>query len=484
MENEKNNPQEQDWFENLTDPADEAQEIGTDEHAVSAHGMSDLADMELDKIIHEAMSDEWDLSAIENELLSEPAEEEPAAPAAEPEYYDGGEAPVEDEEEPGVQRKVRPKRKNGYGLFGLPHLASTVIWLVLCISIGISLGRLVWICAADILAFGRSDKEVEVVITAADDVDSVADMFYENGLIQYRSLFKFFCKLTGAEVGDKISTGTFTLNTRYDYNALIKGLSSSSSYRETTDVMIPEGYTCAQIFELLEERGVCSAADLEAYCIESEFSSYWFLDDVEKGTKYCLEGFLFPDTYEFYIDSSAKQVFITFLGSFEKHLPDDIEEQLAALNETLAAKCKKNGLSSSYIEEHKLTIKDVVIVASLIEKETAFSGESPTIASVIYNRLTNPSNYPKLNIDATVVYAQGGDTSVIDTSIDSPYNTYLYEGLPPGPISNPGTYSLQAALDPEDTKYYFYALDTSSDTRGHAFFKTYAEHLAFLEKQG
>lgn len=481
MENEKNNPQEQDWFEGLSSPADSAPEIGTDEHAVADHDMSDLADMELEKIMKEAMSDEWDLSQIENELLSEPAVEEPAVPNDDmPVYSDEEETQQKTQER--VERKVRPKKKNSYGLFGLPHLAATVIWILLCVSIGVSLGRLVWICAADILAFGRTEKEVVITVTADDDVDSLSDMLYEKGLIKYRSLFKIYCQLAGAEVGGDISTGIFTLNTLYDYHALVNGMSSSSSYRETTEVMIPEGYTCAQIFALLEERGVCTAAELEAYCIESEFSSYWFLDDVEKGTAYCLEGFLFPDTYEFYVDSSAQQVFIKLLGGFNNHLPDDIEAQLAALNDTLSAMYKKNGLSQDYIDSHKLTIRDVVTVASIIEKETAYSGESPTIASVIYNRLTNPSNYPKLNIDATVVYALGGKTDLTseDMQVDSPYNTYLYEGLPPGAISNPGVYSLQAALNPADTGYYFYALDTSGEGSGHRFFKTYAEHLAFI----
>ena len=484
MDNEKNNDLEnQDWFEGLLDPQDDTPEIGTDEHAVAAHEMSDLADMELDKIMHEAMSDEWDLSVIENELLSEPAVEE-ALPPVEPEYSDDG-MPV-DEEGPApdrVERKVRPKRKNGYGLFGLPHLASVAIWIVLCVGIGVSLGRLVWVCAADVLAFGRSDRDVVITVTDSDDLDSVTDRLHDFGLIKYPSLFKLYCQLAKADVGGKISTGTFTLNTMYDYHALVGGMSSTSSYRETVEVTIPEGYTCAQIFALLQERGVCTVEELENYCIESEFSSYWFLEDVEKGTKYCLEGFLFPDTYEFYTDSSAQLVFIKLLGSFENHLPDDAREQLVALNEQLAAKYKKNGLSQTYIDEHMLSLKDVITVASIIEKETAYSGESPTIASVIYNRLTNPSNYPKLNIDATVVYALDGKTDLTteDLKVDHPYNTYLYEGLPPGPISNPGQYSLEAALNPADTKYYFYALDTSSETRGHEFFKTYAEHLAFLE---
>lgn len=475
-ENNKNlTPDDPDWFAVFTDPVADAQQIDVDESALSPHDMSDIADMELEKIIRETIAGNW---------------EDPVG--SEPEYTPQTETPipVENTTEPetsepqsGVERKVRPKRKNSYGLFGLPHLASTAIWAALCIVIGISLGRLIWICASDILAFGRIDKNVTITITESEDIDQLADELYDLGLVKYRSLFKLYCQLANAEVGGKISTGTFTLNTKYDYHALVSGMSSTSSYRETKEVSIPEGYTCAQIFARLEEYGICTTAKLEAYCEESEFSSYWFLEDVEKGTKYCLEGFLFPDTYEFYIDSTAQQVFIKFLGNFENHFTDEMVAQLDALNETLSAKYQKNGLSAEYIEQHKLTVKDVVTIASIIEKETAFSGESPTIASVIYNRLTNPSNYPKLQLDSTVVYALGGksDLTSNDLAYDSPYNTYLYEGLPPGAISNPGANSLKAALNPADTKYYFYLLDTTSEVTSHEFFKTYTEFQKFKD---
>ena len=159
-----------------------------------------------------------------------------------------------------------------------------------------------------------------------------------------------------------------------------------------------------------------------------------------------------------------------------------MQEQVDELNDRLAAKYRANGYSQTYIDEHKLTVKEVVIIASMIEKETAHTGEIRNISSVIYNRLTNPRSYPKLNIDATVVYALGGKTDLTaeDMKYDSPYNTYLYEGLPPGAISNPGEFSLQAALNPTDSKYYFYALDPNAEVRGHKFFATYQEHLDFL----
>lgn len=477
--------EESEVFGQMVSPMEDVAHIGTDESAVSSHDMSDMADMELDKIMQEAMSDDWDISAIEREIMSEPIAEafpsdsdigladEDDDPTV---YADGGDDP---DAESGIPRKVRPKKKNDYGLFGLPHLASVAIWAAICVFIGISLGRLIWVCAADILAFGRQDQDVVITIEATDDLDTITDKLYNAGLIKYKSLFQLYCQLADVEEEGKISAGVFTLNTQYDYHALVGGMSSTSSYRETIDVIIPEGYTCAQIFALLEEKGVCTAAELEQYCIENEFSSYWFLDGVEKGTKYCLEGFLFPNTYQFYINSSAKQVFIKLLGSFSDQFDEELQAQLVMLNERLAEKYEKNGFSQTYIDQHMLTVRDIVIVASIIEKESAYSGESPTIASVIYNRLTNPGSYPYLNMDSTTHYAEN-----LDPELAALYDTYICTGLPAGAISNPGLYSLKAALDPEDTKYYFFALDNSGESPTHQFFKTYSEHQKFLESLG
>ncbi len=470
------------WFRQLESPLEDAPEISTDEHALSDHEMSDIADMELDKIMHEAMSEEWDLAAIEHEILSEPIEE--AFPdksitdkIVEDLYTDGGEKP---EEDPDPQRKVRPKRKSGYGLFGLPHLVSVGIWAAICITIGITLGNLIWVCAADVLAFGRPDMDVEITITADDTLDTITEKLHDAGLIQYPQLFKFYADLTGVEEKGKISQGTFTLNTMYDYHALVGGMSSSSSYRSTTDVVIPEGFTCAQIFAKLEEYGVCTAAELEKYCEENEFSSYWFLEGVEMGSKYCLEGFLYPNTYQFYVNSTPREVFIKMLGGFEAQFDEEMVAQLEVLNEKLKEMYKANGASEKYVP---LTVRDIVIVASMIEKETAYSGESPVIASVIYNRLTDPYEYPHLDIDATLVYALDGkqDLTAEDLALDHPYNTYKIEGLPPGSISNPGEYSLKAALNPSETGYHFYALDPTAEITSHRFFKTYKEHKDFLD---
>lgn len=468
------------WLDDLLVAPEVDIEIGPDEHAVASAGLSDISEMELEKIIQEAIAENWEKddpygdTASHEYPLSDPAFDDLFAEldmgvkeASEDSVHDAS-SENEDMEETPVDdytsaRKVRPRRKKGYGLLGLPHLASTLIWAAIVLAIGLSFGRLLWVCAADVLAFGCEDKKITITITENDDLDSIANKLYNAGLIKYPSLFKLYAQLADVIEKGKISVGTFELNTLYDYNALVKGMSATSSYRETTKVTIPEGYTCKQIFELLEEKGVCTVEQLETYASENDFSSYWFLEDVEKGTAYCLEGFLFPDTYEFYTNSSAKQVYIKLLGRFEDQFDDDLMGYLDTLNAKLGM---------------NLTVQDVITVASIIQKESAHTGENYNISSVIYNRLTN-ANYLKLEMDSTLVYGLGtSDLTTEDFQTDHPYNTYTRTGLPPTPISNPGISSIYAALSPAETSYYFFALDPS--TNEHHFSKTYKEHQNFL----
>ncbi|MBQ9148845.1 MAG: endolytic transglycosylase MltG [Oscillospiraceae bacterium] len=374
--------------------------------------------------------------------------------------------------------KGRPKRKKGPGLLGIPHLIAACIWLAIIVAIGLSLGRLIWVCAADVLAFGREDKEVTITITADDTIDTITTKLQNAGLIRYADLFKLYANLSNAQ--EDIVTGTFTLNTNYDYHALVNEMSSNASNRAEITVQIPEGYNCRQIFQLLEEKGVCTVAELEEYAANGELDDYWFLEGVERGDKYCLEGYLFPDTYNFFTYSSPRAALEKMLSGFNHRFTDDMQAQIVALNEHISEKMRKNGESDEYIASHQFTLKEVVIVASLIEEESANPTESPSIASVIYNRLFSWGDTPRyLNIDAALIYATG-DSSNIDTSTDSPYNTYTHLGLTPGPISNPGVSSLQAALSPASTSYYYYVLDPSIGE--HIFSKTLEDHEKQIAK--
>ena len=419
----------------------------------------------LDADFREAFGDGEELKKV----FEDPAEE--AQPVQE-------EAPAEEK----PKRKGRPARKHGYGLLGIPHILATAVWLAIILWVGVSLGRVLWVCATDVLAFGREEQIVSVTVEETDTLDDIAQKLQSAGLIRYPELFKAYGTLTDAR--EDISAGTFNLNTIYDYMALVNHMSSHSSSREVVKVTIPEGYTCEQMFNLLEEKGVCKAEYLREYAATGELDDHWFLEGVERGTANCLEGFLFPDTYQFYLNDSAANVLEKLLDGFDYRFTEDHRKAIDTLNETLAAMMESNGYDSAYIESQKFDIRKVLIVASLIEEETANSDESYKIASVIYNRLTNQKDYPFLNIDATLMYVLGhkGALTSEDLQYDSPYNTNINKGLIPGPISNPGLNSINAALNPDDTDYHYYVLDTKAEEREHHFSKTYDEHVNFINK--
>ena len=436
-------------------------------------------------LLPEEFPSEEDADPLDQELMEiDPLLDEPSAEPQEPE-------PQPEPEEPPVRkkpaperpvRKGRPRRKKGEGMLGIPNILATVIWLAITVAIGVTLGRMLWVCAADVLAFGREDKSVTITIYETDTIDDITEKLYRADLIRYPGLFKLYASLAVDE--GEIRPGIWDLNTRYDYHALVKMMSPGST-RKVIEVMIPEGYSCRQIFALLEENKVCTVKDLSAYAAAGELDDYWFLEGVERGQENSLEGFLFPDTYQFYTNDSPRNVLQKMLNNFDNRFTQEMRDQLPTLNETISNMMRSDGRSQEYIDSHQLSLRDVVIVASLIEKETASAEEGYTIASVIYNRLFRWGDNPAyLGIDASIVYALGGKTELTaeDLQVDSPYNTRTHTGLTPGPIANPGLSSLKAALEPSSTNFYYYVLDPAAGV--HHFSKTYEEHQAFIASLG
>ncbi len=474
MDNEQKNsvtPEDSQWLNELFGESTPTEQIGPDASADLTAGLVRPEDAELEQILAEDWDSQPDADAQELEETT----------------AEGEEAPPEDEpQQPDAQRKGRPKRKKGAGLFGIPHIISTALWLGIILVVGVALGRMIWVCCAEVMAFGKTPQQVTITITADDTIDTVSKKLADANLIRYPGLFKMFAEITGKD--DHISAGTFTLNAAFDYNAMINSMGYYAPSREEVDIMFPEGYNCAQVFALLEEEGVCTVAELEEWAANGELDDYWFLEGVERGDRYCLEGYLFPDTYTFYTNDEPRRVLEKFLNGFDYRFTDLMRERLDEINSRFANMLAKEGYDQAYIDANRITIREVVIIASLIEKETAGPDESYTIASVIYNRLSDSSHPHYLNIDAALVYALDGNIDPAtgnskpltdaDLQIDSPYNTYKYTGLVPTPIANPGRDCLNAALVPEDTNYYYYALNPA--TNRHHFTRTYDEHLAFL----
>ena len=351
-------------------------------------------------------------------------------------------------------RQTRPARKKR------TSVSFALLYVVFVIGISALLACIGWVAANDVLALNKAEKTVTVTISEEDSFSDVADMLKENGLIEYKSLFSLFATFTGGR--DDVVAGTFTLNTDMDYRALLNGMSANSATKATISVTIPEGYTIDQIFSLLAERGVASEEELQDMAANHDYA-FSFLQDIELGDYHRLEGYLYPDTYEFTTPEMPLYAINKMLVRFDEMVTDEMRQE---------------------ITDSGRTIHEVLTVASLIEKETDGTDRA-TIASVIYNRLNNPNASAGTNgylqIDATLAYINGGQVPTdADRSIDSPYNTYLYPGLPPGPIASPGLESIQAAMDPADTSYYYYAL---GDDETHHFFRTYSEMQNFMATQ-
>ncbi len=381
----------------------------------------------------------------------------------------------EDELEERDYMPIRPSRAGKVGCLG------GLMYFVFVISISVILACLGWMAASDVLALNKPMLEATITLPDSEFTDVVLDVtdsggnvtgtrndkkaninFVANslksaGIIEYKWLFKLFCAVSDADI--KIDPGTYELATDLDYRALIKNMQVGTGAMITTKVMFPEGYTMQQVFEKLEEEGVCSVDDLNEAASDWVYN-YSFLDWSETGDKSRLEGYLFPDTYDFYQGMQASSAINKFLQNFHGKLTADMYKQAENLN---------------------ISLHQAIIIASMVEAEAANDEERATIASVIYNRL---SIGQALQIDATIQYVlpeRKENLSNEDLQIDSPYNTYLYAGLPPGPVSNPGLASINAALQPASTGYYYYALDM--ETMSHRFFVTYEEHQAFVATQ-
>ncbi len=380
-----------------------------------------------------------------------------------------------DEESERDYRPVRQSHEYRSGCLG------GLMYFVFIICVSVILACLAWMACSDMLALNKEEFtatvtlpmsifESETVDTFDEEgtktgtkretranIDYVADTLKEVGLIQYKWLFKAFCGISHAET--KVSPGEYELRSTYDYRALIQHMRPGATGAVTVKVTLPEGFTMRQIFLRLEEKGVASFDDLMEAAANYNFN-YSFLEGLHEGEATRLEGYLFPDTYEFYVNMQASSAINKFLENFHYVLKADMLQQAGNLG---------------------LSMHDIIKIASMIEKEAANDNERSRIASVIYNRMN--VGMP-LGIDATILYLypehEGAPTAeMLET--DSPYNTRLYAGLPPTPVSNPGLMSILAALNPDHTNYYYYALDTA--TGEHRFFTNAAEFDAFVATQ-
>ena len=299
--------------------------------------------------------------------------------------------------------------------------------------------------------FAQDNGTQVLVIEKGQTGTEIADMLYERGLIRSTQGFKLWLYLSGTN--DKLQTGHYQIPNKVTVRELISLL--QEGHVESIRVTIPEGYTVGDIAIVLEKNQIMKAKDFLAEA--KTYVPYPYM----KGTKpatYPVEGFLFPSTYEIPVGATPRDVIQMMADEMNRYLTPAVKKQIQA--------------------QH-MSIHDFVTLASIVERESLFDADRPTIAGVFKKRLAH--GIP-LQSDATISYVLGyakENVTIGDTQLQSPYNTYVSKGLPPGPIANPGKKSLDAVLYSENTDYLYFV----ADKEGHNHFsKTYEEHLAAVNK--
>jgi UPF0755 protein len=298
-----------------------------------------------------------------------------------------------------------------------------------------------------------ANDAVTVLVKPGMTTQAIGELLYARGLIKNVVIFRVVTRLERADgalqAGEYNFTGAMTV--KEIIGKLVRG---ETAYKQFT---VPEGFTVDQIAALLEDKKLASAARFKAYV--AGYVPYDYVSPAPS-VKYKAEGFLFPDTYRVAAGASAEQIARMMTVQFDRQFTSAMRQRAAELG---------------------LSVREVVILASLVEKEAQVAGERPVIAAVFLGRLKQEM---PLQSCATIQYILGypkPELTVQDTEIPSPFNTYLNMGLPPGPIASPGLAAIQAVLYPAETDYLYFVANTDGS---HVFSRTYDEHLAAIARLG
>ena len=353
------------------------------------------------------------------------------------------------------KKKKKKKKKHGYLSSAAKLLISVAICTGLLSAVGITTMN-------DILAINRSAEPVAVELPENADTNTVIDVLHEADLISNPILCKAFYRLE-SEIRHtkepKYIAGMISLKASMGLEGMLNRVKENQQLTETVKLYFPEGWTAKQIFEKLAKYDVCEA-DFLFKAVEDINFNYTFLSSAKganSSRRYLLlEGYLFPDTYEFFVDYNANSVIERFLTRFDEIWTAEYQARAEELN---------------------MTVDEVVRLASIIQREAANKQQMSQISSVLHNRLNHSVNYPTLDCDSTYNYIDTYVTPVVGDVMGEQYrkyyNTYVCEKLPAGAICNPGADAIHAALYPDDTDYYYF----QHDNKGNIYLaRTNAEH--------
>jgi UPF0755 protein len=343
----------------------------------------------------------------------------------------------------------------------ITSLLKGIVYIVAVLVISVFASWTIIEVANDVFAFAKSDEAVTVVIEEEMTANDVAQMLYENGIIKYPTMYELFIRLK--EESTDYLVGEYEISPSMNYGDINDTFTYIAHTREQVVVTIPEGYTVDQIIDLLLKNGIGTREGFVAAINEFDYGYRFMqgLDDLDPERTYRLEGYLFPDTYYFFKDASEVAVIDKFLVNFERKVSEEYYERADVLG---------------------MSMDDLIILASMIQAEGMTLSDFENISSVFHNRLANPRSYPKMQSDATLQYILDKRKTALtasDLQIDSKYNSYKYNGLPPGSICNPGMDAINCALYPAETGYYYFL----ADGRGNTYFsETLEQHEALKAK--
>jgi UPF0755 protein len=316
-------------------------------------------------------------------------------------------------------------------------------------------------------------KDVDVEVKSGMSFPAIASMLADKGVIEKPTWFRIYAMWEGDTTN--VKTGKYVLKDNLPPSQVLAILIAGIK-EVTTKVTLPEGKHMLEFFELLEAGKVAKAAELEALARDKEFLGRHGI------TGDTVEGYLFPDTYQFRVNEKPQVVLQRLITRHQ-----EVWNELVAKHPKDAAKVK---------DKLGWTDRELLTLASIVEKEAVDPAERPRIAQVFINRLTSPTFTPKrLETDPTIRYgcmvpvqkspacqqwnkADRLHRAQLDDKAN-PYNTYQHDGLPPGPIANPGKGSMEAVLAPDGSEYYFFV---AKDARNHAFAKTFEDHKRNVDK--
>lgn len=344
----------------------------------------------------------------------------------------------------------------------LGRLANGVIYTVGVLFASILLSVFILQSMSDVFGLFKKEKEITVTIPDSANTSQVSSILKESGVIAQPVTFRLYAKYR--EYSDTYLTGSFSLNSNMSYDEIIKQIQIAKNERQQVSLTFIEGVTALDIARTLEENNVCSVDDFINALNTMDFG-FEFEDMIPTGgNRYLkLEGYLFPDTYSFYVDDKPTNVAKKFLANFNRKITADLITR---------------------IEKMDMTLDQALTLASIIQKEGRTLDDMYMVSSVFNNRLAKPKTYPFLQSDVTINYVNDNIFPFVSREEDkqayaSVYNTYKCEGLPVGPVANPGINAIKAAIYPDDTPYYYFLTD---EKMKYYFASTLAAHEQNLAK--